>query len=177
VLLRLGTKGTLVPGYRQSLLRRQMWLIGTSLTPIWHSDVFCLKGCHPIHSHSSKVRPPNPNLRFCTCKVISLFIFLFVRSFLSLCLLHYQNNVWFLNCIVFPVLIHPWLPYDVCSSIPKVVVNFHFASELTSMTINNDPFCPCWVCYQNNFFIRSQFISTNNISSYCYWCVVMVLFW
>jgi hypothetical protein len=97
-----------------------------------------------------------------------------------LCLVGYQNHVWFLNHTMVLVLIHPWLPYDVWSSSPKVarfvvtcilLVNWQawqLVMIVSVLVLSSLP---------ESFFIRSQFTSTNNISSYCYCCVVMVLFW
>jgi hypothetical protein len=100
--------------------RRRPWLIHYSLTCAWHSDWFRLTHRRHVRTHSSKVPSSNPNPRSCSCKVRSLFVFLLVTSFLSLCLVGYENHVWFLNRTMVLVLIHPWLPYDVCSSAPKV---------------------------------------------------------
>jgi hypothetical protein len=114
----------------------------------------------------------NPNPRSCSCKIRSLLIILLVTSFLSLYLVGYQNHVWFLNRTMVLELI---LPFDVCSSSPKVdrsvvtcilLVNSQAWQSVLIVSVLVLSSLP------ESFFIRSQFISINNISSYCYWCVV-----
>jgi hypothetical protein len=122
-------------------------MIHTSLTCAWHSDWsdwFYLNHRCPIHAHSSQVPSSNSNPRSCSCKVRSLFVFLLVTSFMSLCLVGYQNHVSFFNRTMVPVLIYPWLPYDVCCSSPKLA-----RSVVTCILLMN------WQAWQSGLFVHT----------------------